>query len=239
MNSIARSLFIRKPPQIWFISSAVFHYLRPSFAVFLSLAIGVFGVAWFRIATAALIFAPVTRPDRMWRRAGWPERRLLIALGGCLAVTKCSFYLALDRLPLSLVAAMEFTGTVGLTLVGLRTWRNAIALPLTVLGVLVLIDICWSSDLVGLALAFLNGTLFVLYIMLGYLAGAGRGIGCPGVVMAIAFVIVLPVDFAQAFSAAAVPALLLAGIGVGVCSSVFSLFATNWQWHGCRLPVLP
>ena len=39
--------------------------------------------------------------------------------------------------------------------------------------------------------------------------------------MAIAFVIVLPVDFAQGFSAAAVPALLLAGIGVGVCSSVF------------------
>ena len=239
MNSIARSLFIRIPPQIWFTSSAVFHYLGPSFAVFLSLAIGVSGVAWFRIATAALIFAPVTQPDRMRRRAGWPERHLLVALGVCLAVTKCSFYLALDRLTLSLVAAMEFVETVGLALVGLRTWRNAIALPLTVLGVPVLIDICWSSDLVGLALVFLNSTLFALYIMLGYLAGAGRGIGCLGLVMAIAFVIVLPVDFAQAFSAAAVPALLSAGIGVGVCSSVFSLFATNWQWHGCRLPVLP
>ncbi|MEC8175084.1 MAG: hypothetical protein VX090_17085, partial [Pseudomonadota bacterium] len=210
MNSIARSLLIRKPLQIWFIGSAVFHYLGSSFAVFLALAIGVFGVAWFSIATAALIFVPVARPGRMWRRAGWPERRLLIALGVCLAVTKCSFYLALDWLPLSLVAAMEFVWTVGLALVGLRTWRNAIALPLTVLGVLVLIDICWSSDLVGLALAFLNGALFVL-----------------------------PVCFAQAFSAAAVSALLLAGIGVGVCSSVFPLFATNWQWHGCRLPVLP
>ena len=57
--------------------------------------------------------------------------------------------------------------------------------------------------------------------------------------MTIAFVIVLPVGFAQAFSAAAVSALLLAGIGNGVCSSVFLLFANNWQWHGCRLPVLP
>ena len=74
---------------------------REHLAVFLALAIGVFGVAWFRIATAALIFAPVTRPDRMWRRAGWPERRLLIALSVCLAVTKCSFYLALDWLPLA------------------------------------------------------------------------------------------------------------------------------------------
>ena len=238
MNSIARSLCIRKPPQIWFIGSAVFHYLGPSFAVFLALAIGVFGVAWFRIATAALIFAPVRQPDRMWRRAGWPERRLLIALSVYLAVTKCSFYLALDRLPLGLVAAMEFVGTVGLALVGLRTWRNTIALPLTVLSVLLLIDICWSLDLVGLALAFINGALFVLYLTLGNRAGAGQGIGCRGLAMAIAFVIVLPVVFAQAFSAANVPALLLAGIGVGVCSSVFPLFATNWQWHGCRLPVL-
>ena len=215
INSIARSLFIRKPPLVY--SGAVFHYLGPSFAVFLSLAIGVFGVTWFRIATAALIFAPITRPDRMRRRAGWPERRLLIALGVCLAVTKCSFYLALDRLPLSLVAAMEFVGTVGLALVGLRTWRNTIALPLTVLSVLLLIDICWSLDLVGLALAFIYGALFVLYMMLGYRAGAGQGIGCLGVAMAIAFVIVLPVVFAQSFSAVAVPALLLAGIGVGVC----------------------
>ena len=97
----------------------------------------------------------------------------MIALGVCLAVTKYSFYLALDRLPLNLVAAMEFVGTVGLALVGLRTWRNTIALPLTVLGVLILIDICWSLDIVGLALAFINGALFVLYIMLRYRAGAG------------------------------------------------------------------
>ena len=38
--------------------------------------------------------------------------------------------------------------------------------------------------------------------------------------MAIAFVIVLPIGFAQAFAAAALLALLLAGIGVGICSSV-------------------
>ena len=238
MNSIARSLFIRIPPHTWFIGSAVFHYLGPSFAVLLFPAVGVLGVAWFRIATAALIFAPVTRPDRIWRRAGWPEWRLLIALGVCLTVMNCSFYLALDRLPLSLVAAIEFVGTVGLALVGLRTWRNAIALLLTVLGVLVLIDIRWSSDLVGLAWAFLNGALFVLYIMLGHraaAAGAGQGIGRLGAAMAIAFVIVLPIGFAQAFAASAVPALLLAGIGVGICSSVIPYICD--QLAMARLPL--
>ena len=50
------------PPQAWFGVSAVFHYLGPSFAVLLFPAIGVLGVAWFRIASAAVIFAPFTRP---------------------------------------------------------------------------------------------------------------------------------------------------------------------------------
>ena len=47
----------RVPPHLWFVGSAVFHYLGPSFAVLLFAHIGVLGVAWLRIASAALIFA--------------------------------------------------------------------------------------------------------------------------------------------------------------------------------------
>ena len=36
-----------------------------------------------------------------------------------------AFYLALDRLPLGLVAAIEFVGTIGIALYGLRTGRNS------------------------------------------------------------------------------------------------------------------
>ena len=50
------------PPQAWFGISAVFHYLGPSFAVLLFPAVGVLGVAWLRIGSAALVFAPLTRP---------------------------------------------------------------------------------------------------------------------------------------------------------------------------------
>ena len=46
-----------------------------------------------------------------------------------------SFYLALDHLPMSLVAAMEFIGTICVALYGLRTGRNVLALALAVLGV--------------------------------------------------------------------------------------------------------
>src|SRR5882672_9919482 len=132
------------PPQIWFGVSAVFHYLGPSLAVLLFPAVGVLGVAWFRIASAAAIFAPITRPWTTIAAADRRTRLLLVALGACLAVMNTAFYLALDRLPMSLVAAMEFVGTIGVALWGLRTRRNLLALILSVAGVFVLIDVKWS-----------------------------------------------------------------------------------------------
>src|SRR5258708_691299 len=116
------------PPQAWFAVSAVFHYLGPSFAVLLFPAIGVTGIAWLRIASAAAIFAPWTKPWRTIHQADARTRLLLIGLGACLAIMNTSFYLALDRLPMSLVAAMEFVGTIGVALYALRTARNLAAL---------------------------------------------------------------------------------------------------------------
>src|SRR2546423_12746423 len=139
------------PPQAWFDVSAIFHYLGPSFAVLLFPAVGVLGVAWMRIASAAAIFAPWTRPWRTIREADPRTRLLLIGLGACLAIMNTSFYLALDRLPMSLVAAMEFVGTIGVALYGLRTARNFTALALAALGVLLLIDVKWSTDPPGLS----------------------------------------------------------------------------------------
>jgi len=45
------------PPQAYFVVSAVFHYLGPSFAVLLFARVDVLGVAWLRIAAAAIVFA--------------------------------------------------------------------------------------------------------------------------------------------------------------------------------------
>jgi len=211
------------PPQAWFGVSAIFHYLGPSFAVLLFPSVGVLGVAWLRIASAALLFGPVTRPWRTLARIGRRERWLLVALGACLALMNCSFYLALARLPISLVAAIEFVGTIGLALYGLRTRRNLLALVLAMGGVFLLIDVRWSDNLVGLCWALLNGLLFVTYVVLGHRiarTGAGAGIERLGAAMAIAFLFVSPIGLLQAAKAFAHPALILAGVGVGLCSSV-------------------
>jgi inner membrane transporter RhtA len=211
------------PPQAWFAVSAIFHYLGPSFAVLLFPAIGVTGIAWMRIASAAAIFAPWTRPWRTIRQADARTRVLLVGLGAALAIMNTAFYLALDRLPMSLVAAMEFVGTIGVALYALRSARNFAALALAVLGVFLLIDVQWANDPVGLWWAVLNGVLFIVYIVLGHKiseGGASGGVERLGAAMGIAFLFIMPIGFLQAIKAFASPRLVLAGIGVGICSSV-------------------
>jgi len=225
------------PPHLWFCVSAVFHYLGPAFAVLLFPHVGVLGVAWLRIATAAIAFAPATRPWRTFATADRETRLLLVAFGACLAVMNCSFYLALERLPLSLVAAIEFVGTIGLALAGLRSWRNFLALAMAVTGTFCLIDMRWSSDLAGLFWALLNGVMFVGYVALGHrLArrGAANGIASLGAAMAVALLFVLPFGFGEAIAAFSSPLLLGAAIGVGICSSVIPYICD--QLAMARLP---
>jgi inner membrane transporter RhtA len=213
----------RVPPHLFFVGSAIFHYLGPSFAVLLFPAVGVLGVAWLRIASAALVFAPVTRPWRLLGLINSRDHWLILALGACLAVMNCSFYLALARLPISLVAAIEFAGSIALALYGLRTPRNVAVLAFTVAGVFLLIGVRWATDVIGLLWAALNGLLFVFYVVLGHRianADGASGIERLGSAMAVAFIVVFPIGVAQAVHAFSHPILILAGIGVGISSSV-------------------
>ena len=211
------------PPQVWFGVSAVFHYLGPAFAVLLFPRVGVLGVAWLRIAAAAAVFVPITRPWQVFASGSLPQRLLLLEFGLALALMNCCFYLALARLPISLVAAIEFVGTLVVALLGMKTIRNVAALALAVVGVALLLRLRWSSDMWGLFWAVLNGLLFVIYIILGHRlarSGAGAGIANLGAAMVVAFVVVFPIGIGQAWAAFGHPTLVAAGLGVGVASSV-------------------
>ncbi len=214
----------RLPPQSFFLVSAVFHYLGPSLAVLLFTRVGVLGVAWLRIATAAAVFAAWRRPWRLIRNLGPGGLRTLVALGAVLAVMNSAFYLAVDRLPLSTVSAIEFVGPVILAAAGTRTRRNAGSLVLTTAGVGIVTVIRVAGHLLGFAFAFANCALFMLYIVLGHrIAESGRppaGVDRLGAAMLIAAVTATPWGLGGALPAFRHPVLLLAGAGVGVCSSV-------------------
>src|SRR5438270_6623586 len=79
------------PPHAYFLVSAVFHYLGPSFAVLLFARVQVLGVAWLRVASAAVVFAAWRRPWHALGRLDRDGRRLLILWGTVLAVMNASF----------------------------------------------------------------------------------------------------------------------------------------------------
>ena len=211
------------PPELYFVGSAVFHYLGPSFAVLLFARVEPLGVAWLRIASAGALFALWRRPWRALRTTGRDARRLVASLGVVLALMNVCFYLAIDRLPLGTVAAIEFLPVVALAALGVRSLRNLAALALAVLGVYLLIDVRLGGEPVGVALAGANAVLFAGYIVLAHRV-ARRHELAPidglAAAMLVATVVVTPMAGSSAAPALLDPVALAAGIGVGLASSV-------------------
>jgi inner membrane transporter RhtA len=205
----------RIPPHAYFVGSAVFHYLGPAFAVLLFVRVEALGVAWLRIASAAIVFALWRRP---WRAP--VQWRALIAWGAVLALMNCCFYMAIDRLPLATVAAIEFLPVIALAALGARTPRNAAALALAVPGVYLLTGVQLEGEPLGVALAFANAGLFALYIVLAHRAAQGAGVDALGMAMIVALVFVTPLAGWAAVPAFGDPVAILAGVGVGISSSV-------------------
>jgi inner membrane transporter RhtA len=223
VNRWAGAYATKAPPESFFAVSAVFHYLGPAFAVLLFARVEVLGVAWLRIASAALIFAAWRKPWRTYAALDRDGRRVLIAWGTVLALMNCIFYSAIDRLPLGTVAAIEFLPVIVLAAIGTRTRRNLAALVMAIAGVYLLTDVVLEGEPLGVVFAAANAVLFALYIILGAKVaerGAGAGIDALAASMLIAAVVVTPIGGWAVVPVLTDPVALAAGIGVGVSSSV-------------------
>jgi inner membrane transporter RhtA len=216
------------PPHVWFVGSAVFHYLGPAFAVLLFARVGPLGTGWLRIAAAAVVLAAWRRP---W---GLLRDRTLLALGAVLAVMNCCFYLAIDRLPLGTVAAIEFLPVIALAAIGARTARNGAALVLAVGGVYLLTGVRLAGEPLGFVLAFANAGLFALYIVLSHKVAQRSRLDGLAASMLAALVVVTPLAGWDAVPALDDPIAIAAGIGVGVASSVIPYVCD--QMAMARLP---
>lgn len=217
------TLSTRLPAQAYFFGSAVFHYLGPSFAVLLFARVSPLGVAWMRIVSAAVVFAIWRRPWRRLSALDPATRRLLFGLGAVFAVMNSCFYVAIDRLPLGTVAAIEFLPVILLAALGVRTRRNGAALALAVTGVYVLTDVRFATEPIGLVFAFANAALFAVYIVLAHKVSRSATLDRLdglGAAMLIAAVAITPIGGYGAARAFLDPVAIGAGIGVGVASSV-------------------
>lgn len=213
----------RVPAHLYFVVSAIFHALGPAFAVLLFARVDVLGVAWLRIASAAALFAVWRRPWRLLDRIDSRGRRLLGALGLCLALMNTCFYLAIDRLPLGTVATIEFLPVIALAAIGARTRRNLAALAVAAPGVVMITGYGGADDPLGLLFAFANAGCFALYVVCAHRAARDldvSGIDGLALAMLVAAVIVTPIGGWQAAAVVVEPTALLAGIAVGLSSSV-------------------
>ena len=225
------------PPHLYFVVSAIFHYLGPSFAVLLFARVDVLGVAWLRIASAAVIFAFWRRPWRAFSALDRDGRRLLFEWGVVLALMNSCFYVAISRLPLGTVAAIEFLPVIALAALGARSRRNVAALCVAVPGVYLLTGVRLAGAPIGFAFAFVNAALFALYIVLADRAAKRpqlSGIDGLGAAMLIAAAAITPIGGWHAAHAFTDPLVLGAGVGVGVSSSVIP-YVTD-QLALARLP---
>ena len=202
-------------------AGAVSQYVGSAVAVTLFDDVAASGVAWLRALSAAVALVAWRRP---WHSA-WTARRLRLAaaFGITLALMNLAFYLAIARLPLGTGVAIEFTGPIAVAALGSRTRRDAAALAVAVLGVLLLADVHVSGEPAGVALALAAGALWAGYIVLGHRVAADPGIRPQDGLatgMAIGALVLAPFLVGPATPALTDPSLLAACVAVGLASSV-------------------
>lgn len=182
-------------------------------------AVGAMGATSLRLGFGTLLLWLVLRPWRMsWRTLPW---KMLLGYGISLGVMNSLFYLALQTVPLGIAIALEFTGPLGLALLGSRRPRDVAWVALAVAGLLLLVP--WSSqhaalDPLGVAYALGAGLCWALYIVFGQKAGADHGPQAVALGAAIAALVAVPWGVLESGMDLLAPALLPMGIGVAVLS---------------------
>ena len=181
------------------------------------------GVAWGRIAFAALVLLAWRRP---WR-ARLTRRDLAITAGFglALAAMNITFYLAIDHLPLGTAVAIEFLGPVAVAAATGRGARERLAILPAAAGVVLLAGVVLDPDrpgtAAGLGWILVAAACWAAYILAGRrVALTGDGVTRLAIGMAAGALVTAPFLAGRAAPVltSAGPALTL--LGVAVLSSV-------------------
>jgi inner membrane transporter RhtA len=218
--------FVRATPApVLEITAILSIHLGAALATRLFGAWGEQGTAFARLAFGAMVLLALTRP-RASALAGADWRRLVV-FGVILAGLNLFFYEALARLPLGVVATIEFAGPLTVALVGTRRPLDLLWVGLAATGIVLLAPIGGASlDPVGLAFAAAAASCLGLYIVVGGRLGrAVPGLQGLALAMAVAAVLLFPFGAVRAGAALLRPDLLLLGVVVALISTIvpFSL----------------
>jgi len=161
--------------------------------------IGPQGTTALRIFFAALMLIAVFRPWQ--RKLSWSELKVILPYGAALGIMNCFFFLAINRIPLGIAIALEFTGPLTVALLASRRPLDIIWAVCAIAGIVCIMPIGKISaalDPLGIAYAFAAGACWAAYIIFGHRAGKIlQGGFAVAYGMAIAAVIALPLGLAE------------------------------------------
>jgi inner membrane transporter RhtA len=183
--------------------------------------VGPDGTTALRLGFAALILWLVFRP---WRAL--PQGRdwqSIIIYGLCLGGMNILFYLAIDRIPLGIAVALEFTGPLAVALFGSKRKSDLFWVGCAIAGILLLLPDLSSAqglDLGGALLALGAGACWAGYILFGTRTGKQTSGGITVALgMTVAAIAIMPIGIVSQGMALLSWEVLPLGLLVGVLSS--------------------
>lgn len=181
--------------------------------------LGVSGTNFLRMATGAALLCLLARPlVRVPRRS---DLALLLGFGIIVALASVAFYNALDRLPLGITVAIEFTGPLAVAVLSSRRRLDLAWAALAGLGVLLLSGALQGGDVstAGLAFAALSAVCWAAYILVGQRVGRRfPGSAALSSSTVLAALLLAPAGIAEAGGALLDPLTLLEVAGIGLIS---------------------
>jgi len=205
------------PPEALFILSAISQYIGASIAVMLFDRADPQTITWFRLVGATIALLVIS--PGFHRR--WTRRQLGAAavFGVATALMNLFFYLAIARIDLGKSVAIEFIGPIIIAAVTTRTGRNALALVVAVIGVVVLGGVEIGQNTIGLVFIAAASAMWMVYIVVGSkVAQLDRGVAGLGVGLGFGVVVLMPIGLPGSGVVWASPALL----GLALVTGVFS-----------------
>lgn len=182
--------------------------------------VGAPGVTALRLALGTLILVIVFKP---WRLHFTAEQRLpLLLYGLALGAMNYLFYLSIQRIPLGIAVALEFTGPLAVALFGSRRPLDFVWVILAVLGLWFLLPLgqdVAQVDLTGALLALGAGACWAVYILTGQRAGEEHGPATVAMGSLIAAVVFVPLGMLQASDTLFQWSLLPLGLAIAVLST--------------------
>ncbi|MGO3413627.1 MAG: threonine/homoserine exporter RhtA [Kluyvera intermedia] len=182
--------------------------------------IGAPGVTALRLALGTLILVVVFKP---WRLRFAKEQRLpLLFYGLSLGAMNYLFYLSLQRIPLGIAVALEFTGPLAVALFSSRRPVDFIWVMLAITGLWFLLPLGQDVahvDLTGALLALGAGAGWAIYILSGRRAGEEHGPATVAMGSLIAAIVFVPLGAFQATDALWHWSLLPIGLAIAILST--------------------